>query len=251
MKQHLEEEDLILHYYGETGTAAEPHLSDCPACRDRYQSLQRVLNSVEGAPVPHRDGEYEDAVWNRLAPKLEQRRRRSAWFNPAWFNPAWFAPRRWAPVALAMALLVVVFFAGRYSPRTEQTAVTTGVEAVPNDRERVLLVAVGDHLQRSKMLLIEIANADPNAALLFADGRETAQDLVYANRLYRQTAITTGDARVVALLDDLERVLIEMAHGPDELRDANLEALRERIKREGLIFKIRVAGTRLAQEETL
>ena len=47
MKQHLEEEDLILHFYGETGTAAEPHLSDCAACRGRYQSLERVLNSVD------------------------------------------------------------------------------------------------------------------------------------------------------------------------------------------------------------
>ena len=74
---------------------------------------------------------------------------------------------------------------------------------------------------------------------------------MYENRLYRQTAASAGDARVTGLLDDLERVLIEMAHGPDELRDSNLKNLRERIKREGLIFKIRVAGSRLAQEETL
>ena len=39
MKQHLEEEDLILHFYGETGSAAEPHLSDCAECRGRYQAL--------------------------------------------------------------------------------------------------------------------------------------------------------------------------------------------------------------------
>ena len=87
--------------------------------------------------------------------------------------------------------------------------------------------------------------------MLFADGRETAQDLVHANRLYRQTAVNTGDSRVVSLLDDLERVLIEMAHGPDQLDNRDLENLRERIKAEGLIFKIRVAGSRLAQEETL
>ena len=39
MKQHLEEDDLILHFYGETGSAAEPHLSDCAECRRRYQAL--------------------------------------------------------------------------------------------------------------------------------------------------------------------------------------------------------------------
>jgi hypothetical protein len=238
MKQHLEEEDLILHYYGETGTTAEPHLSDCPVCRDRYQSLQRVLNTVEGPQVPHRDSEYGEAVWNRLAPKLGQR--------PSWLT--WLKPRRWLPAAVAAGLLVAAFFAGRYSPRPpEQAAVQTNSDV----RERVLLVAVEDHLQRSKMLLIEVANANPGSVFSFADGRATAQDLVYANRLYRQTAVSAGDPLVIGLLDDLERVLLEMAHGPDELDGGSLESLRERIKTEGLIFKIRVAGSRLAQEDML
>jgi hypothetical protein len=204
------------------------------------------LNCVELPPVPHRDAGYEEAVWTRLAPKLGQRSRWSAWFNPSWFQP-----RKLAPVAMAAVLLVGAFFAGKYSPRGASQPVAPVAQTAPDVRERVLLVAVGDHLQRSKMLLIEIANADPNTPMLFADGRETAQDLVHANRLYRQTAVNTGDTRVVSLLDDLERVLIEMAHGPDQLDNRDLENLRERIKAEGLIFKIRVAGSRLAQEETL
>ena len=238
MKQHLEEEDLILHFYGEAGTAAEPHLSDCAVCRDRYQSLQRVLNSVESAPVPHRDSEYEEAIWNRLALKLGQRRRWSTWMQTG----------RWLPAALAAGLLVAAFVAGRYSPRTPEPV---AMQVNPEVREQVLLVAVGDHLQRSKMLLIEVANADPASAFSFTDGRATARDLVYANRLYRQTALSAGDPLVIGLLDDLERVLLEMAHGPDELDGGSLEDLRERIRTESLIFKIRVAGSRLAQEDIL
>ena len=237
MKQHLEDDDLILHFYGETGTAAEPHLSDCVDCRARYQALQRVLNVVEPAPVPYRSPEYEGQVWDRLAPKLGQRRRSS-----------WFTPRRWIPVLAAAALLVIAFFAGRYSPHSQEPEVaqtSTGV------RERVLLVAVGDHLERSEMLLIEIANANPRQAMNIVEERETAQDLVYANRLYRQTAATSGDAGVVGLLDDLERVLLEVAHSPAELHGMRLENLRDRIKNEGLIFKIRVAGSKLAQGDIL
>ena len=78
----------------------------------------------------------------------------------------------------------------------------------------MLLVAVGDHLERSEMLLIEIANANPRRSMNVVEERETAQDLVHANRLYRQTAATSGDDRVVSLLDDLERVLLEVAHSP-------------------------------------
>lgn len=238
MKQHLEEEDLILHFYGETGSAAEPHLSDCAECRRRYQALVRVLNSVDLEDVPHRNSEYEDDVWNRLEPKLG---RRSRWSS-------WLMPRRWIPAFAAVAVLIVAFLAGRYSPRPEQPQVAGEPSAV---RERVLLVAVGDHLERSKMLLVELANADPSRKLAIADEREIAQDLVHTNRLYRQTAVSAGDERVVSLLDQLERVLVEIAHSPDELRPAQLEQLRDQIRDEHLIFKIRVAGSKLAEEETL
>jgi hypothetical protein len=98
---------------------------------------------------------------------------------------------------------------------------------------------------------VEIANADPNQKIDLFDQREVAEDLVYTNRLYRQTAMTAGEPRMVGLLDELERVLIEIAHSPEELHGARLQNLRERIRSEGLIFKIRVAGTKLAQGETL
>ena len=238
MKQHLEDDDLILHFYGETGTAAEPHLSDCVDCRARYQALQRVLNLAEAPAAPYRGPEYESEVWHRLAPKLGHKRRWS-----------WLSPRRWVPVMAAAALLVVAFFAGRYSPHAQQPQQIA--QTITGVREGVLLVAVGDHLERSEMLLIEIANANPERSMNLTDGREMAQDLVHANRLYRQTAASSGDDRVVSLLDDLERVLLEVAHSPEELHGAGLENLRERIKNEGLIFKIRVAGSKLAQGEML
>jgi hypothetical protein len=240
MKQHLEEEDLILHFYGETGSAAEPHLASCAECRGQYQALQRVLNTlVDPAPVPHRGEDYSDQVWSRIAPKLGKRE---------WLS-AWLAPKRWVPALVAAALVIIAFFAGRYSPRTE---VNVAGESVGGEvRERVLVVAVGDHLERSKMLLVEIANADPDQTMDLMDQREKAEDLVYTNRLYRQTAVTAGAGRVAGLLEELERVLIEIAHSPEELHGARLESLRERIRNEGLIFKIRVAGNKLAQGETL
>jgi hypothetical protein len=240
MKQHLEEDDLILHFYGETGTAAEPHLASCAECRAQYQSLQRVLNSVEFGSMPHRGEGYSDEIWNRLAPKLSPRR---------WWS-SWLAPTKWVPLVAATALLILAFFAGRYSPKQDQFIAETeggGGEV----RERVLVVAVGDHLERSKMLLVEIANADPDQKIDLFDQREIAGDLVYTNRLYRQTAMTAGEGRMAGLLEDLERVLIEISHSPEELHGARLQSLRERIRNEGLIFKIRVAGTKLAQGERL
>jgi hypothetical protein len=240
MKHHLEEDDLILHFYGEAGTAMEPHLATCPECRERYQALQRVLNSVDLGPVPYRAAEYEQDVWNRLAPKLGHR---NAWRH-------WFAPRKFLPAMAALALVVFAFFAGRYSPKVTGPVVAHDAES-GQVRERVLVVAVGGHLERSKMLLVEIANADPDQKIQLGADRDIAQDLVYTNRLYRQTAMSAGEGRMAGLLEEIERVLIEIAHSPEELEGARLQNLRERIKSEGLIFKIRVAGSKLAQGETL
>ena len=45
--QHLTDDDLILHYYGETVAAdqrnATGHLRECAFCRSEYARLQRVL----------------------------------------------------------------------------------------------------------------------------------------------------------------------------------------------------------------
>jgi predicted anti-sigma-YlaC factor YlaD len=149
MMQHVSEEQLILHYYGEpAGAEVDNHLAVCFECRDQYRKLQQVLNVVD-IPVPERDAGYEDRLWNEVAPKLGFRRRIS-----------WWGPRKWAAVAVMATLVVAAFVAGRYSPRTEvpQTAATQPQAQQPV-RERVLVVALGDHLERSQMMLIELKNS--------------------------------------------------------------------------------------------
>ena len=55
---HINEEQLVLYYYGENavGPAVERHLAECAACRSEYQNLQLVLNTVDSAPAPDRAG---------------------------------------------------------------------------------------------------------------------------------------------------------------------------------------------------
>jgi hypothetical protein len=70
---------------------------------------------------------------------------------------------------------------------------------------------------------------------------------VEANRIYRQTAAATGEPAVAGFLDDLERVLLDIAHSPDEVSGQQLEALRHSIEAQGLLFKVRVVGTQLRE----
>ncbi len=228
---HLAEEDLILYYYGEAPDArgVETHLAGCEACRAEYAALQRVLNVVESFPVPERAENYGRQVWERLG--LGSRRSWIPWRWPA---------RRWAAAAGVAALMLGAFLAGRFSPGPPRSG--RAAASAPQVRERVLLVALGDHLERSQMVLVELANANPRRELDISAEQQRASDLIRENRLYRQTAARTGDAAVAGVLD-------EVARGPSELTPAGLERLRQRIRADGILFKVRVIGSTVQNQE--
>ena len=229
---HPTEEDLVLHYYAEPGDGPviERHLEECAACRELYAGLQRVLNLVDATPAPERDAGYGAELWARIAPQLP----RGYGIRP---QPVW----RWAmAAAAAVVLLSAAFLAGRWSPRPQAPG---PLAADPGARERVLMVAVGDYLERSQMVLIELANASAGQGLDISSEQERAQDLISETRLYRQTAATTGDTPVAALLDEIERVLLDVAHAPSRLSPPQVEELRRKLKAQGIIFKIRVVNS--------
>jgi hypothetical protein len=238
---HIGEEQLVLFYYGESVASVpiERHLEECEACRDEFRTLQLVLNTVDSAPLPERGPEYGSEVWRRIEKRIGRRPRRS-------FVHWWI----WAP---AMAVLVIgAFLAGRLSNRSDRTGGPASA-AVSNQqiRERILLVAVGDHLERSQMVLAELSNAPEGKGKLdISDERQMAADLLDDNRLYRQTAASTGDKGVASVLDDLENVLMEIAHSPSEVSNQQLDDLRQQIQDRGLLFKVRVLGSRVREQES-
>ena len=245
---HLTEEQLILYYYGEevpcddSQSPAAQHLADCDACRETYGSLQRILNVLDGIPTPERSPEYGAEVWRRVERRLPVGRSILLGRLPA------LAPWRWAVAGLAVAaLMTAAFLAGRFypGPRVQQPPLTADTQT----SERVLLVAVGDYLERSQMVLVELANATPKGNLDISAEQQRASDLVTESRLYRQTAAHTGDAAVATVLDDLDRVLLDITHSPSELRAGDIEKLRSRLAAEGILFKIRVLGSNLRTRE--
>jgi hypothetical protein len=140
------------------------------------------------------------------------------------------------------SLVAIAFLAGMLTQRNRQIPAITA-EA----RERVLLMAMSDHLERSQILLVELAHAAPGAGELKME-RIRARDLVTENRLLRDTARSSGDASRAALLDDLERVLLAVANGPASEGAADLDALKERIQGNDLLFKVRVMSANTRQE---
>ena len=238
---HLNEEQLILFHYGAEvyrepaeRRAVAAHLAACSGCRSSYESLQRVLAAVETMPVPERAESYGSEVWSRLRPRLESAPGKAKLSGWSW----WFAPQRWALAGGFAALLIVAFLVGRI---TKEPAVTAGIPQ--QVRERILMVAVGDHLERSQMVLVELANMPLSGKVDISSEQRMASELVGANRLYRQTALNAGEAGMASVLDQLERVLVEVANSPSEVSSKQLESLRKRIESQGILFKVRVIGS--------
>jgi Putative zinc-finger len=264
MTNHLSEDELILHYYGETDRADEArldaHLAECGDCQAAKARLHRILMLVEtAAPVEARPG-FERDVWARLEPQLDANRggfvglvrrlvRRSRGEGGSLGEGGWFP--QWALAGGVAALVLVAFMAGRFTgsaPAGELVEATPSLGS-PADAspDRVLQAAVGDHLDRTQIMLTELVNNDVDQADAFAGEQERASDLVAINRLIRQSAVQSGDAGIADVLEDLERVLLEIANAPADVTSNELSDLKARITAQDLLFRVRVMASEMRQ----
>ncbi len=240
---HLSEEELIEQYYEEELGRAERdrHLGECQTCREDFARLQAALSQVDDVAIPERGEQYGSEVWNRIRAHLPEREKRS-WFG--WMTQ----PRRLATVGALAALLITAFFLGRISKPVEHPNDNVAKNDIDKDR-KVLLVALGDHLDRSQMVLVELSNSPTKGEVDISQEQQRAEELIASNRLYRQAAVRNGDNDLAAVLDDLERVLIDVAHEPSQVDGEEMQAIRQRIESKGILFKVRVIGSKVRNDE--
>jgi hypothetical protein len=241
--KHLSEDQLILFHYGELDNSqqARRHLDDCTSCRAELAAIEQLLTEVVPDPVPERPADYGQRVWRRLESELTSDSQ--GW----WLN--WLKPQRLAWAAATVVLMVAVFLAGRLSVRWNEEP---GVPTVAEVQERVLLVALGDHLESSQFLLMELANTRSIKRPQTIDisfERQWAEELVGQNRLYRQTASRAGEAAVVSVLDELERMLMDIANSSENLDWNEFANLRGRIEAQGVLFKVKVLTTNMRERQ--
>jgi hypothetical protein len=242
---HLTQEELILNYYRELDS--QEHLTNCVECRDELASIARVLGSIEPPEVPEPDDDYESRVWNRLAWRLRSEKKKSG--------------NAWMKYAAAAALVAVAFLGGLFLRReparpgpmiaTKTTPANplqpTAKASTQQQRDRILLVVVGDHFDESERVLVELTNLTPGGDNIdITNEQQRAEELLASNRLYRRTASDRGEENVATLLDELEPVLMQIAHAPSQVSADELRKMQKRVETKGLVFKLRVvrAGVR-------
>ena len=245
---HPDEQRLMEFASGHAADAKaiEQHLAECAACRESVDAVRRVVAAASAMEVPEPDGSFEARIWRGVQAELEPRRATAGWRE-------WFSMRRLAAATAMATVVLAAFLAGRFWPRPAETPAPVAA-VTPQVKERILLVAVGDHLDRAQSILLEISNAEPAAGagsknVDISHEQKRAEELLGANRLYRQTALRTGDAPVADVLDQLEPLLVELANGPAEVPASELEALQKRIAARGLLLKVRVVSSNVREKE--
>lgn len=244
--KHFNEEELIDYYYGESAAATEiaQHLRECADCEHEYAALSRDLSEIVSITPPVRDAAYGEQVWQSIrasVPVYEvKKKRRFSWLRLHPFGGL-------ATAAACLLIVAAAFFAGRqWEHRNPQAPAVAGNSTGAGDqgKQRVVLVVLGDHLDRSERLLVELKHAEPSTE---APMQEEARELLSANRLYRESVKQAGDPALQAALDHLERVLIEVSNEPARLSQARLNELQKEMNTDGLLFEVRVLRSRVQE----
>jgi hypothetical protein len=137
-------------------------------------------------------------------------------------------------VAAAVVLIVSAFLLGR-ATRPQQPVILTGLS--DQARERILRISLADHLDRAGIVLTEVCNTGGD----LAGERALAEDLVGEGRLLRQALARHDQTATLAVFDQIQRVLTEVAHA----EPAESPELKQQIGDESLVFKARVMETNL------
>jgi len=224
---HLQEEDLVEAYYDPERETLHKHLAVCAECRDRFEQLKQALDACAEYTIPERSASYGAEVWAQLAPHLPMAKPRRTWLH-------W-----WMLGPVFAGLLILAFLTGRFTQEPE-----TGIPA--KTRDRVLLMAISDHLERSQIVLTELSHAAPDDSAAISRERDRARDLVDENRLLRLSARRLCDTANAVLLDDLGRLLLDVANAPansaPNVSQETLRAVQDRLEDNSLLFKVRITA---------
>ena len=239
--KHLDEEELIELYYGEGTGEADAHMKACRECSTQYARFKRSLDAIGSTAVPQKSADYGDRVWEALRPQLIPYQKKAAGWR-GWAN--WRAAALLAGCAMVLA---AVFVGGRYWEWI--TEKKTNMANNPQSTQRVVLVVLTDHLDRTERLLVALEHAGANDETNNEQLQSEARELLASNRLYRVTANSAGDPELAGALDKLEGVLAEIANDPS-LSAADIERVRTDMNTKGILFEIRVLRARSSDQQS-
>ena len=244
--RNITDDDLTLLFYGEhedPGLAAM--VAESELLSARYDALCAELKLADAYLPPQRGDDYGSEVWQRISPKLDDGPVKSTSWLKSWLSSI-SQPRFSIAGALSMVLVAVLAFTlGRNGGQEIISAPGDPDVALAGiDSGRLLSHSVSAHLEQVNLVLTQFANTTETST----NEAEYATDMLVANRLYRQAAVSQGNHKLAAFLADLEPLLIELAYEAQSGSRATRERMQQEV-RDGLLFRIRVMNKQLNKPE--
>jgi len=249
----ITDDDLVLLFYGEhDDPALAVMVAESEELSARYDALSAELKLADTYLPPERADDYGSDVWQRISSQLGANGNRRAGRLNAWLASL-AQPRFSLAGALSFALVAVLaFILGRdggpeiiNTPGMPGDIVNgTSISMTEIDPGRLLTHSVSGHLEQVNLILTQFANTTESRS----SESNFATDMLVANRLYRQAAVSQGNTKLAAFLADLEPLLIELAYEAQSGSAATRERMQQEV-RDGLLFRVRVMNRQLNKSE--
>jgi hypothetical protein len=229
---HLTQDQIAEYLDGEAAPELAAHVAACPECGEECDGVRRTLQLLRNWEAPELAPGYESAVWQKLAASLPPPKKSFRFRRPT---------ALWAAAAALAAMTVVAISLQFAGSRVQQSPADTSAQA-SDASQRILSVAVTDHIERTIAVLSPLVNAEPAHSAQVPDisvEQNTVEDLLAENRLYRQTAVQDKERSTAALLDEIGQVLVELEHSPAKLSGSQARDLQERLSDSSLLSKMK------------
>jgi hypothetical protein len=228
----------------------ESHLRACPECAAEYSVLGATLEVMARRERPDPGPAFWDGYYGRLENRLDAELA-SAPAVPPRPSPARrfarlfsFAPRWAAQAAAAVVLVAAGILIGRSvltTPARDPSAGGTAV-AVPAPAGDPRLVRAENYIERSKILLLALANFDParkdSYGLDLPRQKEISRGLVTEAAFLKGDLRSPADRRLRELVSDLEVILLQIANLESENDLESVELVQRGVDERGLLMKI-------------
>ena len=264
--QRQSSSDIELYCYGELEpaerSAVERHLRSCSDCRQALEELSTIRAALAARP---RVDAPADGDWTGFMQRLDRAVHLESRVGPPVAavrqGPQW-------PTYLALAALLALVTSGvtyvaRSTFRPASPAPVASQARVPSQTplppaeiepfepfghapspEAAFTALSEQHFERSKLVVLGLANKDPHHAREadWAFERGLASSLLSDTRLYRQAAEARGMKSLAGVMGDLELVLLQtsLADAPDA---ETLEQIQRLIHKRDLVTKMELPAT--------
>ena len=226
----------------------QQHLAGCTSCAEELNTLQQMLAMLPADlpdPADGRGKEFFDALALRV--EMEISRPQAPRLNPVkefigkmqsfvTLRPAYAYGFGGALAVIVLALFFVIRQPKEAIEHAENPDQRSEYELAHLENQQ----RMSNYLQKSKTLLVGIANMKQrgHGDADFTAERRLSRNLVHEARYLKSQPM---DERSARLLQDLQKILIELANLEETNDLPNVEMIRSGIDQENLLFKIRMA----------